>query len=144
MYTVGIAHDGEAMLVRTTDIWLFRVGLAVATFFGVSFGCKPLGHYLHEREADQIAHRERADSEAHDDAAKLMDGYGDTKGWEDMKGYLPVEQWKFATAKPHPVEENKEKIAGVAAIVLALLGGESARIWAAKQEAKRRISARRG
>lgn len=140
MYNSGQAS--EAKTVRNSDVWLFRIGGAALTFAAVYFGCIKVGRYLHEDEATTKANRTRSESEARDDAIYLRNGFNDTKGYRDMVAYLTPEEAATSYAKKHVLEENKEKIAGVAAIVAALLLGESARLWARKQDAKRRLSGR--
>jgi hypothetical protein len=128
--------------MRQSDVWLFRIGGGVVTFAALYVGCIKAGRYLHEDDATTRWTRTRAESEARDDALYLAHGFNDTKGYREMVSYLSQEEAAASYAKKHVLEENKEKIAGVGAVVVALLLGESARVWARKQDAKRRLSGR--
>jgi hypothetical protein len=128
--------------VRRSDVWLFRIGSAVVTYVAVVFGCRYAGHYLHEREAYDRAHRERSIADQKEDAKFLSQGYSDTEGYRYLESDLAPADRTTAFSKPHWLDELRVKIAAGAALAIAILGGESARIWAVKQDAKRRISGR--
>jgi hypothetical protein len=128
--------------MRKSDVWLFRIGSAAVTFVAVSFGCRYTGRYLHEKEATERAHRERSLDQQKEDARYLARGFSDTEGYRFLESELTAAEMSAAFAKPHPIDENRWKIAGAAALVVAVLGGESARIWAVKRDAQRRISGR--
>ncbi len=139
MYNAGRVLEAK---VRKTDVWFFRIGSAVVAFVVFIFGCRYAGKYLHEKEADEIAHRTRSHDEEQADAVKLSQGYSDTKGYQALTHRLTAAQMTASFSKPHWVEEERAKIAGIAAFIVALICGESARLWATKKEAQRRISAR--
>ena len=128
--------------MRKSDVWLFRVGSALVTFVALIFGSRYAGKFLHEREADEIANRTRSHDEERLDALKLKEGYSDTKGYAQLSHRLTAEEMTASYSKPHWVEVERAKIAGVAALVIAILCGESARLWAVKKEAQRRITGR--
>jgi hypothetical protein len=128
--------------MRKSDVWLFRVGSALVTFVALFYGCRHAGRYLHEREADEVAHRTRSEAEEREDALKLSKGWSDTKGYHTLSHRLKAEEMTASFAAPHWVEVERLKIAGVAALLVAILCGESARLWATKKEAQRRITGR--
>lgn len=128
--------------MRKADVWLYRIGIAIATFVGVSIGCRYAGRYHHEQYANEKAHRTRSEEEERTDALELAHGYADTKGYLEMSYKLSAEEMTKAYAAPDPLEQNAAKIAGLAALVVGLAAGEAARIWATKREAKRRLSGR--
>ena len=69
-------------------------------------------------------------------------GYSDTKAYRDMVLYLSDAEAKASFTGKHDLEVHAPKIAAGAAILVALLLGESARLWARKQAAKRKLSGR--
>jgi hypothetical protein len=128
--------------VRQSDIWIFRIATAGVAFAIVFFGGRPLGQYLHVQEAEKIAHHERSLKDQKDDAKILANGYADTEGYHYLETELTLEERQAAFVKPHWIEEWRLKLAAGAAVIVAFMGGESARIWAAKREGQRRISGR--
>ena len=128
--------------MRNSDVWMFRVGSALVTFVALIFGCRFAGKYLHQKEAHEIANRTRSEAEEREDALKLSKGYSDTKEYAQLSHRLKAEEMTASFSAPHWVEEERLKIAGVAALVVAIFCGESARLWATKKEAQRRITGR--
>jgi hypothetical protein len=129
--------------VSSVDAWLFRIAVAVVTFFATTYGCRYVGRYLHQKEANERAHRERAYEEELEDARYLAKGFNDTQGYRDLEHKLSLEEMTNSYASPHYLEQNSVKIAGGAALVLMLLVGESALLYARKRESQRQMSRKR-
>lgn len=128
--------------MRKSDVWLFRIGSAIVTFVAVVFGCRYLGKYLHEKEAADLAVRTRSHEQEREDALYLANGFSDTQGYNKLSHRLTAAEMTASKATPHDLEVHRMKIAAGAALVVAILCGESARLFAVKQDAKRRISGR--
>ncbi len=129
--------------MRSADAWIFRIVVAVATFFATIYGCRYVGRYLHQKEADEKAHRTRAYEQELEDAQYLAKGFNDTQGYRELQYKLTAKEMQESYARPHYVEENSIKIAGGAALVMMLLVGESALLYARKRESLRQMSRKR-
>jgi hypothetical protein len=128
--------------MRKFDIWLFRIGAAVVSFVATTFGCRYAGQYLHVQEAQERAHRTRSTEQEREDALYLKDGFSDTEGYNFLSHRLTAAEMTSSYAKPHWLDLNRYKVAGGVALLIAIISGESARLFAVKQDAKRRVSGR--
>ena len=91
-----------------TDREIIKYQLAAAILaIGLGYAAARYGgHFLHDRQAETIAHGEGAstDQGRHEIAKELSHGYKDTKAFAQLKDYLEGDELAKATTDVHPAE----------------------------------------